>query len=219
MDFPETIFLYQIEDDLSSHWLPMKLYRKNPCYKRIYRRIDSPLGITPEQRDAIVAGMTALLRELSRKCYDCDWKQNVEFFTYNESLRDEHAPWRVPLWADVGKKFMTLAEIIGHAIHKPDKYSDPVLLPIDEWLKLFEEWREKIWPRGKQDNQMAYVVFSPCGCLAYAGIISPETADENAKALEKYAKLGLEINTVSSDTIRNISWKCDEHNLKEVEQS
>lgn len=97
-----------------------------------YRRADLPPTLTVEQRDAIVAGMVAIIREISEEYWAASWYSGIEYTIYKDASDTTQ-----------NHRLKVLSRLINGWIHVPVGEDDPQFIPMDEWLRLFEKWKGK----------------------------------------------------------------------------
>lgn len=134
-NFPETIYLCSSKtgiidgNDYDGHWCDRFSKEDADGGNRFpeYRRADLPPTLTVEQRDAIVAGMIAIIKKYSEDVYLTSWHKNIEFIA-----------WSGEVYASVYDNLKRMSLIINGWIHVPVGADDPQFIPMDEWLRLFE---------------------------------------------------------------------------------
>ena len=56
-----------------------------------------------------------------------------------------------------------------------------------------------------------FVGLKKCGCLAMAVVDSPEHKQETAREVSKAIRDGLDVQRLSTQTVREMPWKCAQH--------
>ena len=129
MRSPETIFLQWWDDPIQwcNHRVDHEEYEDTE-----YLRADLPPALTVEQRDAIVAGMVAIIREISEEYWAASWYSGIEYTIYKDASDTTQ-----------NHRLKVLSRLINGWIHVPVGEDDPQFIPMDEWLWLFEKWKGK----------------------------------------------------------------------------
>ena len=61
------------------------------------------------------------------------------------------------------------------------------------------------------DESMTYVGRKSCGCVTMLVLDTPERRPEAAREVAKVIRLGEKLEHLTSDEVRKMPWKCDEH--------